>query len=280
MSTKHGAWIAMAVLAGAVAAQPRETPDMKPPKGLWTDGRYCRQNTLDLKKLDQGLVRAKVDGRWQSFQVRPLPQAFVDWNLRWRLASLEEMKKGRMPGFSGPHSGMVASHGFRRTDGQFTVNNAVKGMGWLPKPSELAGLLQELEAGADSSTEYKLEWLNRLYRDRAHLLDDTKQISLELYATPDYATHTFLNLMSDPGVSVVFLDMVSYELRCLAQMLHPDDPGLSPEERLAVDYVNAIHDHFHGRSPRKSIVTIYHVVEVFDNTPGRGRGKRVVPPLP
>lgn len=248
-------------------------------KKLWKPGGFCRQEVVDARRLSQGIVRARVDGKWREFQVRGLPKGFVDWNMKHRLSFLEDIRKGKMPGFAGAHSGMVASHGFRRADGQFTVNNAVKGMGWLPKPSELAGLLQELEASADSSDEYKLEWLTRLYRDRVHLLDDTKQASLELYATPDYATHTFLNMMSDPGVSVVFLDMVSYELRAIAQMLHPDDPGLGPEERLAVDYVNAVHDYFHGRSPRKSIVTIYHVVEVFDNTPGRGRGKRVVPPL-
>lgn len=271
---------AAALLAGAALAQGREIPEMRPPKGLWSEGGFCRQRTLDLRKLDQGAARAKVDGRWRDFTIRSLPQAFLDWNLRARLKDLEEIKKGRMPGFAGPHSGMVASHGARRADGQFTVNNAVKGMGWLPKPDVLPQLLAELESSADSSDEYKLEWLTRLYRDRPEQLDPTKQVSLELYATPGFATHTFLNQMADPGVSIVFLDMVSYELRCLAQMIHPDDPGLSSSERMTVEYVNAIHDYFHGRSPRKSIVTVYHVVEVYDNSPGRGRGRRAVPPLP
>jgi hypothetical protein len=268
-----------ALLAATAAAQSREVPEMKPPKGLWS-GNYCRQKTLDLRKLGQGSIRARVDGKWKEFQVRSLPQSFVDWNLRSRLKDLEEIKKGKMPGFAGPHSGMVASHGFRRADGQFTVNNAVKGMGWLPKPTALPQLLSELEASADSSDEYKLEWLTRLYRDRADLLDQTKQVSLELYATPEFSTHTFLNQMADPGVSIVFLDMVSYELRCLAQMIHPDDPALTAEERMTADYVNGIHDYFHGRSPRRSIVTVYHVIEVFDNSPGRGRGRRMVPALP
>lgn len=280
MPTRHLLWIAITVLAGTAAAQSREAQEMKPPKGLWAEGRYCRQKTLDMKKAGQGTIRARIEGKWQDLQVRSLPQAFVDWNLRSRLKDLEEIKKGRMPGFAGPHSGMVASHGARRADGQFTVNNAVKGMGWLPKPDFLPQLLAELESSTDSSDGYKLEWLIRLYRDRPEQLDPTKQVSLELYATPDFATHTFLNQMADPGVSIVFLDMVSYELRCLAQMVHPDDPGLSPSERMTVEYVNAIHDYFHGRSPRKSIVTVYHVVEVYDNSPGRGRGRRAVPPLP
>ncbi len=280
MSRSIPTMVAAILWAAGLWAQPQEIPEMKPPRGMWIQNRYCRQNTLDLKRLGQGVIRAKVDGRWQKFRVQRLPQNFCDWNFKARLRDLEEIRKGRMPGFAGPHSGMVASHGARRADGQFTVNNAVKGMGWLPQESALPQLLAELEASVDSSDEYKLEWLVRLYSQRRELLDPTKQASLELYATPEYATHTFLNQMADPGVSIVFLDMVSYELRCLAQMLHPQDPDLTPYQRMVVDYVNAIHDYFHGRSPRQSIVTIYHVVEVFDNSPGRGRGRKVVPSLP
>jgi len=255
-------------------------PGMDQYRKFWKEGKYCRQETVDAKRISQGQIRAKIDGRWQEFRIQELPQSFIDWNLRSRLRDLEEMHKGRMPNFAGPHSGMVASHGLRRCDASFGLNNAVKGMGWLPRTSELPGLLQELEASADSSDDYKIAWLTRLYTERAGILDRTKQASLELYATPEYATHTFLNLMTDPGVSIVFLDMVSYEIRAVAQMLDPNDPGLSQEERQIVDYVNTIHDYFHGRSPRQSIVTIYHVIEVFDNSPGRGRGRRLVPSLP
>ena len=175
---------------------------------------------------------------------------------------------------------MVASHGFRRDDGQFTINNAVKGMGFLPTKEHLAKLLAELEATKDSSEEFKFGWLTKLYAERKGWLDPTKQVSLELYATPEFATHTFLNQMTDPGVSIVFLDMLSFEVRAITQLLHPDDPALSDYEKQVVAYVNGIHDYFHGASPRRSIVAVYHVVEVFDNTPGRGRGKRMVPPLP
>lgn len=265
---------AMLLLAAALWGGER---GMEQYRKLWKEGKYCRQESVDAKRIAQGLIRARIAGRWQEYRVQELPQSFVDWNLKARLRDLEEMRKGRMPNFAGPHSGMVASHGQRRFDGDFDINNAVKGMGWLPRASDLPGLLQELEASADSSDDYKLAWLTRLYTERAGVLDRTKQASLELYATPEYATHTFLNLMADPGVSIVFLDMVSYEVRAIAQMLDPNDPGLSPEERQIVDYVNAIHDYFHGASPRRSIVTIYHVIEVFDNSPGRGRGRRVVP---
>ena len=266
------------VLAASITAQ--EKAGMKTYPQFWRDGKYCRQENIDLTKLDQGTIRAKVDGTWQSFAVRQLPDKFLEWNFRERLKTIDVMKKGGMPSFAGPHSGMVASHGFRRDDGQFTVNNAVKGMGFLPKKEHLAELLAELEATKDSSEEYKFSWLTKLYTDRKDWLDPTKQVSLELYATPEFATHTFLNQMTDPGVSIVYLDMVSFEVRAITQLLHPDDPKLSDVEKQMVAYVNGIHDYFHGAAPRRSIVAVYHVVEVFDNSPGRGRGKRVVPPLP
>jgi hypothetical protein len=87
--------------------------------------------------------------------------------------------------------------------------------------------------------------------------------------------------MVDPGVAMVYLDLPkSYELRCVAQMLHPDDPGLTEYEKNVVEYINLVHDYFHGRMPRKSIGVIYYVVQVFDNSPGRMRGVRIVPQLP
>ncbi|HTY08879.1 MAG TPA: hypothetical protein VMF29_06920 [Candidatus Edwardsbacteria bacterium] len=276
--------LAAASLAAQVkpmpGSQPQDQPAMKAYPQFWRDGKYCRQDDIDLAKIGQGTVRAKVDGKWQTFTLRQLPDKFLDWNFRERLRTIETLKKGGMPNFAGPHSGMVASHGFRRDDGQFTINNAVKGMGFLPTKEHLAGLLAELEASKDSSEEYKFGWLTKLYTERKDWLDPTKQVSLELYATPEFATHTFLNQMTDPGVSIVFLDMMSFELRAITQLLHPDDPKLTEYDKQVVAYVNGIHDYFHGASPRPSIVAVYHVVEVFDNTPGRGRGKRVVPPLP
>jgi len=247
---------------------------------FWRDGKYCRQENIDLKKISQGTIRAKAEGKWQDFTVQHLPAAFMEWNLEKRIKSLAGIRKGEMPGLAGPHSGMVASHGFIRGDSRISINNAVKGMGFLPKPEVLGELLNELKSSADSSMDFKLNWLSVLYRTRKDLLDDTKQVSLELYAKPDHVTHTFLNQMTDPAVSIVFLDIPSYEVRAITQLIDPNDPELTEYQRLVVDYVNGIHDYFHGAAPRQSIVAVYHVMEVFDNSPGLARGKRVVPPLP
>ena len=118
-----------------------------------------------------------------------------------------------------------------------------------------------------------------MYANR-DLWDRTRLVSLELYAKPDFETHTFLNQMENPVSSVVFLDIPSYELRTIAQLLHPKDPALNNYEKKIVTYINAIHTYMHSHFKAVVPAVIYHIIEQFDNSPGRGgdkkRGQRVV----
>lgn len=269
------------------------TPDTTDPsgkRGSWSG--WFHQDVVDASRLKDGIIRGKIDGQWLDLKVVGLPEDFCKWNFGKRVEQLGVIKKmmampeGAMggmvkPEISGPHNAMVASHGMKRKDSDFDINNAVKGTGWLPKPEKLVEMIALLKQTWNDSMDKKLALLESLYTKATDVFDRTKQSSLELYAQPNFETHTFLNQMVDPGVAVVYLDLPkSYELRCVAQMLHPDDPGLSEYERQVVEYVNLVHDYFHGQSPRRSIGVIYHVVQVFDNSPGKMRGQRVVPLLP
>jgi hypothetical protein len=269
------------------------TPDTTDPagkRGRWSG--WFHQDVVDVSRLGNGIIRGKIDGQWQELKVVSLPEDFCEWNFGKRREQLAVLKKlmampeGGMPPMvkpeiSGPHNAMVASHGTKRKDSDFDINNAVKGTGWLPKAEKLPEMIAFLKQTWEDPMEKKLALLESLYTKATDTYDRTKQASLELYSQPNFETHTFLNQMADPGVAVVYLDLPkSYELRCIAQMLHPNDPGLSEYEKQVVEYINLIHDYFHGQAPRKSIGVIYHVVQVFDNSPGRMRGQRVVPQLP
>ncbi len=269
------------------------TPDTTDPsgkRGSWSG--WFHQDVVDVSKLKDGIIRGKIDGQWLDLKVVSLPEDFCTWNFGKRVEQLATIKKmmsmpegamgGMMkPEISGPHNAMVASHGMRRKDSEFDINNAVKGTGWLPKPEKLPEMIALLKQTWNDSMDKKLALLDSLYTKATDVFDRTKQSSLELYSQPNFETHSFLNQMVDPGVAVVFLDLPkSYELRCVAQMLDPKDPGLSEYDRQVVEYINLVHDYFHGQSPRRSIGVIYHVVQVFDNSPGRMRGQRVVPLLP
>ncbi len=241
---------------------------------------YFHQTNIDLKDYNKGIIKAEVDGKWQDFTIRELPDSFVDWSIKRRLETMERVKKNQMPELAGAHNGMVASHGLGRLDSKFTINCAVKGMGFIPKPEKLEEIINLLKSTFNDSIDRKVAILESLYNNGKKIYDPTKQVSLELYSTPNFETHSFLNQMTDPGVSIVFLDFPSYELRCITQLLHPKDPKLTKYEKNVVEYINRIHDYFHGQAPRQSIAVIYHVIEVFNNTPGRARGKRVVPSVP
>ncbi|MCS7250552.1 MAG: hypothetical protein N2323_05470 [candidate division WOR-3 bacterium] len=236
---------------------------------------YFIQKTIDTKNIDKGIIRAKVDNRWQKFEVVELPEEFLEWNFKERLLMIEKIKRREPLDWSGPHSGMVATYGAKRKDTKFKINCAVKGMGFLPKKEKIKEMINLLKSTINDSFERKINILESLYRNGKEIFDLTKQVSLELYTKKDFYTQTFLNQMVNPACAIVFLDVPSYKLKCLAHLLHPENPYLNEYERDVCEYVNLIHDYFHGISPKKSIVTIYYIIEVFDNSPGKGRGVRV-----
>lgn len=246
---------------------------------FWTEN-YFHQTSVDTSKLDEGVIRARVRGRWERFKIRALDDGFVDWNVQDRLEKLATMRGGQMPDWSGSHNAAVATYGKNRGDSRFSLNNAIKGTGFCPKAERLEELIQRLQQTKDKPHPEKFDVLESMYKDPT-LWDRTKLISLELYAKPDFETHTFLNQMENPVSTIVYLDVPSYEIRTVAQLLHPDDPGLSPYEKHVVTYINEIHTYMHTHFKGVVPAVIYHVIELFDNSPaGRGgqgkRGLRVV----
>ena len=159
-------------------------------------------------------------------------------------------------------------------------------MGFTPTEERLPGTLDELGEESErirraSSGDFmadmreKIKFLAGLYND-ASRFDMTRQVSLELFTEPGYATHTFLNMMANPIVSASFLAYPTFEIRAVSQLLHPENPALTPHERDVVRYTNAIHDFVHGGSGDR-MTCIYHICEVFDDTPNKGgAGTRLV----
>ena len=188
-----------------------------------------------------------------------------------------EGKSSKTPGLAGPHNGIVASFGFERKDSKFKLNNAVKGMGFLPKREKIEEKIQLLKDTDNALFPEKLKNLIYFYDNIDSLFDLNKQGSLELYSTPEFETQTFLNQMTNPISTIVFLDIPSYKLKTIVRLLHPDDPNLTEYEKNVVRYINDIHSYFHGKFPRDYIAVIYYVVEIYDNSPGRmdAMGRRI-----
>ncbi|MBC8527610.1 MAG: hypothetical protein H8D22_12290 [Candidatus Cloacimonetes bacterium] len=266
------------------AEQSKTIQKIYSPANFWKDG-YFHQTNVFTPAPEDSIIKAKLDGKWQEFSLQKFPEKFMEWNISKRLETIgiiEEMmaskgKPSKGPELAGPHNGIVASYGFRRKDSKFKLNNAVKGMGFLPKKEKIREIIKLLEETIDAPFPEKLKNLIHFYENVDSLFDVDKLVSLELYSTPEFETQTFLNQMTNPISTIVFLDIPSYKLKTIVRLLHPDDPNLTEYEKDVVKYINLIHSYFHGKFPRDYIAVIYYVVEIYDNSPGRmdAMGRRI-----
>ncbi len=172
----------------------------------------------------------------------------------------------------------MATWGGKRADSVMEINNAFKGMGLCPRRDLIKDVLTEMEEMMSAGMGRRLQFLRDLY-STAENFDLSKMISLELYSTPEFETHTFINLMERPTASLVFLDSKSYEVRGIGQLVAPGDDSCGEYAADIVNYTNKAHSLFHGDFPRLYPGILVHVTAVFDNSPGTGRGVRIAPPL-
>ncbi len=245
---------------------------------FWKDS-YFHQTNVIIPESGDSTIQAKVDGKWQKFELQNFPERFIEWNIQRRVNTIERFRRKEMPELAGPHNGIVASYGFERKDSKLKLNNAVKGMGFLPKREKLSEIIKLLEDTNDAPFPEKLDHLASFYQNADSLFDLDKQVSLELYSTPEFETQTFLNQMTNPISTIVFLDIPCFKLKTIVRLLHPDDPNLTEYEKNVVKYVNLVHSYFHGKFSKQFIAVIYYVSEIYDNSPGRSNamGRRIMP---
>jgi hypothetical protein len=231
------------------------------------------QTKVDASKLDKNIIRANISGKWQMFEIEELPQEYLDWSFGRRIQSLDDINKGKMPSLAGPHNGIVATYGYQRADSQFKLNNAVKGMGYLPKPEKMVEVIELLQTTIDDEMPAKLNILKELYQQGDETWDTTKQVSLELYAKPSRGTQTFLNQMANPISVIVFMDIPTFKLKTISYLLHPENSELTEYEDKVVKFVNLMHSYFHGEFDKIFPAVVYNVVEVYNSSPGTKEGK-------
>jgi len=267
--------------AGAVTSDPAT---------WWSKDGFFVHEAVDSGRLSKGVIRARIEGTWREFRVAKLPDRFVDWSLQQRVARLGRMVRagGMDPrDLAGSHNACVATYGGPSRDSSMSLNTAYKGMGFTMHAGILAEttrriaeekvrIERDFQSAPFRMMQEKVVFLARFYQDAASF-DRTKQVSLELFTEPGFNTHTFLNMMANPITSASFLAFPTFEIRAVPQLLHPGNPGLSPHERDLVAYTNAIHDFIHS-GPGERIACVYHVIELFDDTPNdMAKGRRIVP---
>ncbi len=250
--------------------------DLIDPASFW-EGDYCVQKTAQTPAAGAASIRAQIEGKWQEFPLVDFPVEFWEWSCSRRQEYLdifrEMLEKGpeatRSPQLSGPHNGMVATWAANRKDSRFKLNNAVKGMGFLPPEERIGELIKLLQDKMDAGMAEKLDILDSLYTHATKNFSPNRLGSLELYSQPGTTTQTFLNQMLEPSCVTVWLDIPTYKIKQIARLLHPLDPNLSQYEKDVVSYINLVHSFFHGDFPRDYIAVIYYNVEIYDSSPGK-----------
>ena len=245
------------------------------------DEQYCIQDTVDDSQADQGYIWAMVDGWWRKFAIQELDNGFREWNLNERVQVLEQVREGKLP-VGGPILPTVASYGNRRgrLDSRFHLNCAVKGMELCPKKEYAQDIIANLKETWNAPYDTKLDYLEEIYSNR-DLWSWDRHLSAEMFTTPLFETHSFLNQMENPISTLSFLStttLTHYEVRSIVRLIHPLDPNVSEEEKEFISFSAYTHDYFHGGSDEgKLIRAIYYHIEEFDNTPGQYPGQKVVP---
>jgi hypothetical protein len=258
------------------------------PSSWWHKEGFVIHETVDAKRIGKGIIRAFINGVWREFKVIDLPERFVTWSLKTRLARLGRMLRfgGMDPrDLAGSHNACVATYGGPSRDSSVSLNTAYKGMGFTIHAEKIDEITQKINeernrierdtrGNQSRQIHEKVRFLAELYRDSS-IFDRTKQVSLELFTSPEFHTHTFLNMMANPIASASFLAFPTFEIRTIPQLLHPKNPRLSKYEKDLIAYTNEIHDFIHS-GHGKRITCVYNVIELFDDTPNdMSKGKRI-----
>lgn len=282
-----GLGVPMALVAGGDGKNPlryreAEAVPLQPPReSYWNDAGYFVHANVDASDWEQGVVKARTDGVWKEYYVRHLDDGFLNWNFGARINVLTD-PMGMMC-LDGPHSAALATYGANRGDSNFSINVAFKGFGFVPHADYIDEAIDTVMSNWSASLTAKADILLDFYGTRN--MWDTRMLgSLELYTTPIFETHSFLNQMANPQVAVCWLAIPgSYEVRAIPRLIHPYDPDVPEDDWKRVRWINMIHDFYHGGDYPVSpnyIAVLYYVVEEFDNTPRPGpMGIRRVPAL-
>ncbi len=211
----------------------------------------------------------------QTYPLAVMPERFVKWSIGERLKVLDMVKEHKFPEYlEGPHNGMVATCGNKRDDDVISINNAVKGVGYLPKKEQVDYLINRMKETKKEGLSKKVSVLYDFYTHFDEYFRRDGLLSLELYTHGDFKTKTYLNLIKNPEYAMVFLDMPTFQVKGIARLIHKDED--SSYEKKVFEYANLIHSYFHGHFEREFIGIIFYISRVFDSTPGKGgKGIRI-----
>ena len=205
-----------------------------------------------------------------SLPLVPLPEPFLEWQLRSRRANVRFFLSGKGEHDFAVHVGYM---GTVNPGGPIPINIAAKGVGFLPR-GDLESLTREIEAlveeglakGERETRAKRLSFLLRLYEEIE--LDPYSFTTIEIYAKA-----TWRNVLHDPRCSVLFSSYrnTSFLINGVAEVLGPG----TPEYR----FVTGLHDLFHlpPSGKRRAYPAVYRIwaAGAYNKSPGPKAGEKL-----
>lgn len=251
------------------------------------DKQYFVQHTVNTSQVDEGYIWARVDRWWRRYPIQEADEKFISWFIRDATLPYEA---GQLPRLGGAFMPIYGTYGNRRGrgDSEFHLNLACKGGGIPPNKANIKQINQEMVDRIIQPTQEKIRWLHEIIQDRT-LWDFSKIVSVEIFVSPEFETHTFLNLMENPISTISFMNRQGgfehFELRCIGKLLCANDPDITEDERDLILFTNLYHIFWTpitslDQYPIDLVTLVYYIIEEFDNTPYTSNGIRTVPSFP
>ena len=253
----------------------------------WNEKGFPVHKTVNVSKLSEGIISARVDKRWRQFKIITPDQNYRDFESNGMVNIYNKLLEGVVAMFGGVYCPTIISYGgIPRGDSKFTLNGACKFMFPCPKDEATAQtMIDTLKELASNSTErrkwFRDQFANQYLWDYSGLVarDETVLNPGEEKADTLYReTHTFRNLMENPLAVILFVsntDNQSYELRTIAHYVHKDDETANPYERKLAEFINTYANVSHSLNANFPAI-IFRTVEEFNNSMEVGKeGTRV-----
>jgi len=217
-------------------------------------------------------MKVKVSGKTKDYETRELPESFIEWQCKGRIKTIESMIAGKFRGNFGPHLPALCT---KSVDDEFPVNSAYKGVGLIPEDEYLEETTERFE---NAILEYKNNWEGSVNERLNLLLDFYRDIDKidrrKLGSVEIYGLRTYNNILKNPRVSLIFLDLESGSLSYMVDAI----VEIYRDNTLFYRFEKAMHDIFHQPADGRKFpcVYIFHTCRVFNKTPGKNAGKRIV----
>lgn len=255
----------------------------------WDDKGHPVQRTVDTGKLQDGKIKARVDGKWSEFAVKEVDQGFRDFQSKALVEIYNKIIETSSPVFGGIYCPCIISNGgIPRGDSKFKLNGAYKFVFPCPKEEHIdeitQGLLDRAEDDKGRREWMRENWGNQDLWNYSILVgrDETVQGPKDERTNDLYReTHSFRNLMENPLATLLFLSsnsFTSYEARTICHYVGIDklQDTVDTYEKKISKFINIL-----GYTSHKVDKTfpgmIFYVIEEFDNSMIVGKeGMRVV----